>query len=324
MVELWKAGSGVMIGWFLPKDLAESLSSSGPGSEDPSDLHVTVLYLGKELDDRQFRLVRDVVSSTARGLAPLSGAIEGVAMFPASESSDGKDVHVRLADIPRLEFLREHLIHKLRHQGIEPVLNHGYTPHITIAYRDVGAELTLLSVSKPIALDALTVTRGDFRESFPLNGEGVLKVSPTASDVHVDRPLGSDDDDETKKGEADAPNYHEAKSPGDYDDGRDQLRTCKLCAHGGDGYCDLYDFDYKDGWTCDSWTPISKRVADDKVDLGYGLTRTNGDRGQAYHYDGKFLAHKFPDATAWRPISFPMLLPGVLAKSSRAGLTKSG
>jgi hypothetical protein len=78
MVELWKAGSGVMIGWFLPKDLAESLSSSGPGSEDPSDLHVTVLYLGKELDDRQFRLVRDVVSSTARGLAPLSGAIEGV------------------------------------------------------------------------------------------------------------------------------------------------------------------------------------------------------------------------------------------------------
>ena len=41
-----KAGNGIMIAWFPPKELADKLAQDG--GEKPEELHVTLAYLGKQ------------------------------------------------------------------------------------------------------------------------------------------------------------------------------------------------------------------------------------------------------------------------------------
>ena len=190
--DLEKQGSGVMIGFFLPSDLAKEVALDRDFGEKPEELHLTVLYLGKELTEAEVGAVKKLVERCGRRYAPLQGTVGGVARFPATPSSDNKDVLVRLVDVPRLELLREHLIRKLRDNGIEPVLNHGYTPHITLAYVEPEFESTLKTLKElPLAVNQLTVAVGGLRFDYPLNGEEVLKAMPTASDVHVDAPIAS-------------------------------------------------------------------------------------------------------------------------------------
>jgi len=71
--------------------------------------------------------------------------------------------------------------------------------------------------------DALTLVVEGETEEFPLRGGEILKA------------------------EASAPNYREAAD----------ARTCKTCVHGGDRYCDLYKFNTKTGFVCNSYEPLS-------------------------------------------------------------------
>lgn len=166
-----KQHSGVVIGYFLPKGAAKEVGSD-------EDAHLTVLYLGKELDEAQVESVKHIVKQCGKMYAPLQGKLGGVARFPASESSEGQDVLVRLVDVPRLELLRERLIEKLRAEGIEPVLGHGYTPHVTVRYVEPETDEELEPLELDLALNELTVTQGDRRFPYPVNGGEVIKFNP--------------------------------------------------------------------------------------------------------------------------------------------------
>lgn len=172
--QVGKASSGVMVAFFLKASEATRLTIQD--GEAPEELHITVLYLGQDLEAKQIETLNVVVGALATKYAPLQGTLAGLARFPATNSSDGKDVLVRLIDVPRLEALREQLISACRQVGIEPVLNHGYTPHVTLAYVDPTYEGESLHVDEiPFSLDGLTLAAGPDRKFYPMSGEDVLK-----------------------------------------------------------------------------------------------------------------------------------------------------
>ncbi len=174
--EVDKAGHGVMIGYFLPEDLAKELAC--PDGEAPEELHFTIGYFGKGLDEDQVETLKEITANFAARLSPMSGNIDGVGRFAATESSDNKDVIIRLVNIARLEQLREEMLQALQEEGIEAYRNHGYTPHITLKYVDPQFEMTTMTIqSLPITLDKLTVAVGGEHFDFPMIGEEVLKIN---------------------------------------------------------------------------------------------------------------------------------------------------
>lgn len=167
--------SGAMVAWMLPADVAKEISIEG--GEDPADMHVTVLYLGKGIEPSKIEALRAALRGIAGQVAPLSGTIGGVSRFPATESSEGRDVIVGLVDVARLEALRERIIAAARACGIEPVLNHGYTPHVTLAYVDPSFSGEKREVgSTPVTISELTLAVAGEREAFPLSGSEVIKA----------------------------------------------------------------------------------------------------------------------------------------------------
>jgi 2'-5' RNA ligase len=167
--------SGAMVAWMLPPDVAAAISNEG--GEDPADMHVTVLYLGKGIEPAKIEALRAALRGIAGQVAPLIGTIGGVGRFPATESSEGRDVIVGLVDVARLEALRERIIAAARACGIEPVLNHGYTPHVTLAYVDPSFSGEKREVgSTPVTISELTLAVAGEREAFPLVGSEVIKA----------------------------------------------------------------------------------------------------------------------------------------------------
>jgi len=146
--------------------------------------------VSKSLTDDQVQLLKDAVEEYCKRFAPLQGTLGGNGRFPATPSSDDKDVLIKMVDVAMLEKFREELIEKLADKGIPIVRNHGYTPHMTLAYvdPDYTGECTHPD-TEDIVVDALTVAIGGERHVYPLNGDEVLKMEPTASQVHSDGPV---------------------------------------------------------------------------------------------------------------------------------------
>lgn len=179
--------TGVMIGYFLPEEIAEVVTSNlAQKVHSDSDLHLTILFLG-DIEEQQIDHIREVVQNFALTFSSLDGTIGGSGRFPATESSEDRDVLVRLVDVPRLEKLREKLIEALRSVGIEPVLSHGYTPHITIAYVSPNFEDVNIHPN-PVAftIDRLVLASGSVREEFMLSGSETVKVDRSILDFYTD------------------------------------------------------------------------------------------------------------------------------------------
>lgn len=174
--EIEKAtGKGVMIGWFLPADLAKELAIKD--GEPPEELHCTLLYFGKELSDKQIDTVQSVLKSVCERYAAMEGFVDGAGAFTATESSDGKIPLIRLLSVPRWEGLREELYQRLKAKGVEAYTNHGYVPHITMKYADVDEQMTPSTLKRfPVRVDMLTVAVGDEHIDFDLEGKEVVKT----------------------------------------------------------------------------------------------------------------------------------------------------
>jgi 2'-5' RNA ligase len=127
---------GVMVAFRLSPATASALAI--PGGEKAEGLHVTVAYLGRYsgLGPEGILIAGEAVQDVAAYYPPLEGTVGGVARFPKSPSSDGKDVVVALVDVANLERLHVDLVTALEQRGIGVVQNHGYVPHVTLAYVD--------------------------------------------------------------------------------------------------------------------------------------------------------------------------------------------
>lgn len=179
--------TGMMLALFPDIPTAEALAI--PGGEVATDLHITLAYLPADGDDvtrnpttndhARTDLLR-IIDSVAASFRPISGCIGGIGRFAASASSDMKDVCIALVDVPGLSELRARLCSTLEINGFAVAKNHGYTPHITLAYIDPTAEMPVESVpSYSLQFDTVWVCIGDERIPFDL---GALAPSATAQE----------------------------------------------------------------------------------------------------------------------------------------------
>lgn len=161
------AGSGVMIAWPVPPELAADLAL--PGGEAPEDLHVTLAYLGKELDHET--ISRAILAMHEARSAPLEGVIGGLGRFSASSTSEGMDVLVALVDVPGLGLLRARLVEALTAADVPVSVAHDFTPHVTLAYLPSGSPLPVQQVApRPARIEHLTIYQGTWRHSVRLAG----------------------------------------------------------------------------------------------------------------------------------------------------------
>ena len=180
-----KAGDGVMVGLFLSADAASSLVIDG--GESPEDMHITLAYLGNrsELPPGFEVPLAEAVARVVRNQPPLRGKISGVGRFNAGEGSDGMDVIHATCDVPGLAEMHTALVKELTSIGLAPSSDHGFDPHITLAYVPRGIGYTLPACG-PMALDwdACHVADGALRMQVPFRGRDGLPTAPD-SGIHM-------------------------------------------------------------------------------------------------------------------------------------------
>lgn len=131
------------------------------GGLSPEKMHVTMAYLGlaKDVD-------KEAVDKALRSLAarePFAARVSGHARFTGSD----QDVLVALVDSPFIEMLRIDLLKALKAQGVSTPRDHGFTPHMTLAYMDPQA-LTPLNRMEPgnLNFDAVWLKYGKEKQSY--------------------------------------------------------------------------------------------------------------------------------------------------------------
>ena len=167
--------TGMMLAFLLDPATAQQLAI--PGGEPPSDLHVTLAYLGDMEDDEPtdgtlrpdtspFK-IREAITSIASEAKPLAGVVGGVGRFFPAET-DTTPV-IALVDVPGLAEFRTKLVQAVGAANYTVVDNHGYTPHITLAYVDAEAPMPVKSVPPlPLVFDTVCLAVGEERYSFRL------------------------------------------------------------------------------------------------------------------------------------------------------------
>lgn len=168
---------GVLLGYFPPENSWNNpLTGVGVPETEP---HITILYFGSdgEITSEQITAAKLILRQFAISQPSLQGSLNGVARFDATTSSDGKDVIVRLADVPGLETLREELRKRFSSIGLQASSVHGYVPHTTLTYVDPGVEVNFMLPPQTILIDNLTLSVAGEKSTFPF-APSVLKHAP--------------------------------------------------------------------------------------------------------------------------------------------------
>lgn len=187
--------TGMMLAFMLDPETAQKLAI--PGGEPAGDLHVTLAYLGDMADDRASDkrypdrdplYITRILTSLSLDTAPLSGVVGGVGRFFPAETETTPVI--ALVDVPGLSEFRAKLVQALDSAGYFMADNHGYTPHITLAYIDASAPMPVESVpSLPLTFDAVCLKIGDEQTVFKLLGDAA-QAQQESSDAlppqHVD------------------------------------------------------------------------------------------------------------------------------------------
>ena len=145
-------GSGGMIAWQVPRALAERLALSG--GEKPEDLHMTLCFF-PDIEKTDIAAVAEAMGFVSASFGTLRGEVSGLGRF----SIDDGDAVIALIDVPELTRLREALVYELRERGVVYANDHGFTPHVTLAYLKPGA--TKMPVQRleptPVTISSLTL-----------------------------------------------------------------------------------------------------------------------------------------------------------------------
>lgn len=125
---------GVMVALVPPREIAEQLVMKDGQPVD--DLHVTLAYLGKASDytPEQLKLLPQIISSWALRQKPVSLRIGGTGKF--NNSHKGQHVLYAAVDIPGGAQMHADLARYLQGHGYALPSEHGWTPHLTLAYVD--------------------------------------------------------------------------------------------------------------------------------------------------------------------------------------------
>lgn len=168
---------GVMVALFPSMEVARQLAVKG--GEKASQLHVTLAYLGKAaaLDGEAASNLLTLVEDFARRHGPLSGEVSGVGYFKNPEGV----VTYASVDLPGLPDFRQDLVDYLDAADLPVSRDHGFTPHMTLAYADLQG---LRPDNVAVTFAAVTVAVAGQRHTFALTGPEVSEKSATKKHKH--------------------------------------------------------------------------------------------------------------------------------------------
>ncbi len=168
--------TSAMVALYPSPAVARALALDG--GELPEDLHVTLAYLGS---DAVVRLDRERIEAALAALAvasgPLAGVVGGLGRFnggfPAGQEAWPL---VALMDLPTLPSFRQRLVGALAATGVDVVSNHGFTPHMTLAYvesedEEAAADILAEGIEPtPLRFGSIVLAWGDDHTVFRLEG----------------------------------------------------------------------------------------------------------------------------------------------------------
>lgn len=161
---------GVMVALCIPGAVAKAIAIEG--QEPVEQLHVTMAYMGKigeDITEEQVDALKKCLPEFMAGRKAMKGVIGGVGRFSASDSSDGMDVLYASPDIPELSELRYELVKHIEKCGCSVFKNHGYTPHITLAYIPSDGPMPVDKVQRiETEFDRIMLVAGGERTEYPL------------------------------------------------------------------------------------------------------------------------------------------------------------
>jgi 2'-5' RNA ligase len=178
---------GVMVALDVPEAVAHDLQRAvadllpeGAEMLPVGEMHITLFYPGEinTLQKEAVAFTQDQLLNAckefARTHAPLVGVIGGVARF----NTDGGDKNpiVALFDCAELPQFRQDLVEHLHAAGIHEAdldENHGFIPHITLAYVPVDASMKdeLKIDSIPLSFTEITAVWGGQWHYMPLQAK---------------------------------------------------------------------------------------------------------------------------------------------------------
>jgi len=162
-------GNSAIIGFFLPPEVSQKLVISGGTPID--EMHITLVSLGEKenLPPGAAQSALEICKSYARSTSSVFGHINGIARFSGNGTSTSKDPLVALVDIPELSDFRSDLIRTLERGGVPVNRQHGFTPHITLAYIDKDAPIPIQRLDPVgIKLDTITIAIAGKRTNFTM------------------------------------------------------------------------------------------------------------------------------------------------------------
>lgn len=170
--ELAKVASthGAMVALYPSEDVAKKLAVEG--GESPDRLHLTLAFLGADATmlgspDNALSCLRHIV----RGSEPVVGTISGVGKFTAAD----EPVTYASVDAPTLPRLQQRVVAALDDTDTPARKEHGFTPHITLAYDDVDPEI---ESGQSIVFDSLTLRWGGQNYTLRFGSDQVVKGLP--------------------------------------------------------------------------------------------------------------------------------------------------
>lgn len=102
-----------------------------PNSEGKRDLHVTLVYLGKNLTEEQWDIAKKVCDHVADAHESMWCRTQGVGVF--DHDDDGRPFYCSI-DAIGMNDLRADLVAALEARGISVPRDYDFTPHMTVAY----------------------------------------------------------------------------------------------------------------------------------------------------------------------------------------------
>lgn len=236
--------TGAMVALYPDAAVARKLAQDGGLAAD--DLHITLAYLGPAAMLRDPEALRHAVGRWASRTAPLTGMVSGVGHF----TNGTQPVTYASADVPGLEGMRQDLVDKLGNAGAPASGEHGFTPHITLAYADTTPDVDNL----PLTFDHAALVVGDQRTNFPLSApraQDPLRLSsPTAQAAVWRLREGTPEPPPGLKVAVRNDKAEQAGKPAK------ECGTCRMydmgfCWGYGQGYGSSFPTD--EAWVCDSW-----------------------------------------------------------------------
>jgi 2'-5' RNA ligase len=162
------SSTGVMIALFVPASVGSKLVVDQ--GESLEDLHITLAYLGK-LDELPVDVIERanlVVERLASSFGPLDGKVSGLGRFHLEGDDADFDAFYASPDIVKLAEFRVALVEALKKEGIPVRTEHGFDPHITLAYVPKGAPAPLESIEPfELSFANVVVAAGKDRYPFP-------------------------------------------------------------------------------------------------------------------------------------------------------------